>query len=1537
MFNPPITGDKELDAFLSQLVLEGTNGGGTVDGVSANPNTGIISDSTGNIIGYIFRYLAVKYADDNVGTNMTDSPTNKQYYGVYNSDTSSEPSTPASYTWYQVTGGFGTTKFLFYQSVGGRKINLVVSTTAPASGWAIDPGTAIDIDVVTSGTNITVVDSFTSYFSPSVLQVTRQGSPLTPVLTGITPRLYASNASVLVPYVNAATDSDAAFTNNTWRIGNSPTTGLGDISYTNITFANPPTDAGMYALWDTPSAMAGTPATITVPVRFKNSLGIVSQASVSNIQLVFSDPGIQGVSGPTVDISGYTNFVQSIGGTFSPASTELIAVLANINSPTYSWVVSGTTIPTSNLDKITVVPLSSTTIINVTLTVNGSNLSAPIVKNLSMPVVYNGATGATGSAGRMSAFPTIYKWTTSSTPPTRPTTTSTYTWESGSFTAPATWFTSAPSDTTPGSYLWSITVPLNELATVTTSLVDWTITSNPIRGIAYNGTDGDAGSNGAATFVITRSANVSTAPTDAEVIDAIGRTPVAGDIVTVSYNNYNNATIYRYVTDWVLFTTYITGSLIVENTITSDKMVTNLLSTDNVLTRGLTVRDSSGNIILSSVNPLNYTNISPSSSWLNSNVSINSDGTLSNAGGGQVSIVGLGYTGDLEANKTFIDLFGKIQGVSSGANTAVVNSLVTINADGTLSNAGGGQVTASGINAVNVDLSNAPGGILNSNVSLGTLGAGGFAYLSQITSSNISTYIEGAAIGTAQVGVLTAGNIGALTIDASKIAGNTITGDKIAANTITADNINSNNLTIKDASGNTIFGAGTNLDYTRIIADSGWLNSNVSINADGTINNAGGGQVTIAGLDDTVIRSTNAITEANISTYINTGAISNAYIGNFIQSANYVPGATGWQIDKTGSADLNDAIFRGLLVVGSNPVISGTTMTGSGARIYSDGKFALGNSDTNITFNGSVLSLNGSVVSNGNIVDGAITSGKLAEAAVTATKLLDGIISAAKTDLAAISPLTGYLNPDTVDTSQIVNGAVSSLKVLDGAITAAKTDLAALDATTGNLKANTVNAAQLVADSVTSVKIAANAVTAAKTDIAAIDAVNGNLKADTVAAAQLVTDAVTSVKIAANAITEAKINTGAITETKIATDAVTSDKIVANAIVAGKISANAVTAAKIAADAVTADKIAANAVTAAKISADAVTADKISAGSITAVKIATDAVTADKIEANAITSAKIAADSIVSSKIAANAIIADNISANAITSAKIATDAVTADKIISNAITAVKISADAVTAEKIAADSVTAVKIAAGAIVADKIATNAITAIKIDADAITADKIAANAITAVKIAAGAVNADKIAADTVWTNYLRVGSTPVVSGTTMTGSGAVINAAGTFALGNATTNITFNNTQMSLNGNVVATGNLNLNAVTLTSSAFTSTGYVNTEANVWQDAQTITITTNGSQVYITASGSPIIGGYFDGFETYPDDYPVYRLVRDSTILMYGGRNPSMIYSDTPTAGTYTYRLQVITEVPVGALIIAYAGLSNRSLFAIETKR
>lgn len=263
--------------------------------VSSNAVTGEVKGPTGAILGYLYKYMAIKYADSFDGSvGFSDSPTNKAYFGIRNTNSSTESTNPTDYIWNKVTGGFGTTKFLFYLTTGGRQIQFSVTTTAPDGGWLVDPAVSIDLDVVTS----TSIISFAAYFSPSVYQVPRTGSGPTPVFTGITPALYATNKGVIVQFSSGQTDSAGTFVNNTWRIGASSTTGNADIMYTNITIGYPSV-SGDHALWPIPTAMASSPAYMAVPIRYKTSAGVIIQSVVLSTQFIFSDAGTTGPTGAT--------------------------------------------------------------------------------------------------------------------------------------------------------------------------------------------------------------------------------------------------------------------------------------------------------------------------------------------------------------------------------------------------------------------------------------------------------------------------------------------------------------------------------------------------------------------------------------------------------------------------------------------------------------------------------------------------------------------------------------------------------------------------------------------------------------------------------------------------------------------------------------------------------------------------------------------------------------------------------------------------------------------------------------------------------------------------------------------------------------------------------------------------------------------------------------------------------------------------------------------------------------------------------------
>jgi len=147
MFNSPITGNNELDAFLSDV--KSLIGNTSDNGLSANLSTGVISDNTNNtVISYLYRYINIKFADDTVGTNISDNPSNKSYFGVYNTNTSVESVNPANYTWYAASGGFSTTKSLWILVGGGRSITFAVSELQPDNNinWRVAPVRSVDLD-----------------------------------------------------------------------------------------------------------------------------------------------------------------------------------------------------------------------------------------------------------------------------------------------------------------------------------------------------------------------------------------------------------------------------------------------------------------------------------------------------------------------------------------------------------------------------------------------------------------------------------------------------------------------------------------------------------------------------------------------------------------------------------------------------------------------------------------------------------------------------------------------------------------------------------------------------------------------------------------------------------------------------------------------------------------------------------------------------------------------------------------------------------------------------------------------------------------------------------------------------------------------------------------------------------------------------------------------------------------------------------------------------------------------------------------------
>jgi len=87
------------------------------------------------VFQYSERYLSVAYADNATGTsNFSLSPTNRLYYGLLNTSSSSGTYTPDEYTWYFADPSFSTNKFICYANRTGRKFSFATGFAANAAG-----------------------------------------------------------------------------------------------------------------------------------------------------------------------------------------------------------------------------------------------------------------------------------------------------------------------------------------------------------------------------------------------------------------------------------------------------------------------------------------------------------------------------------------------------------------------------------------------------------------------------------------------------------------------------------------------------------------------------------------------------------------------------------------------------------------------------------------------------------------------------------------------------------------------------------------------------------------------------------------------------------------------------------------------------------------------------------------------------------------------------------------------------------------------------------------------------------------------------------------------------------------------------------------------------------------------------------------------------------------------------------------------------------------------------------------------------------
>ena len=208
----------------------GTAVGTDANVLIANVQNGEIT-SNGSVVSYLYQYMSVQYANSSTGgSGFSSNSYNRSYYGLRNTANANPISfNPTDYVWYQVTGGFGTTKTLWYQTIGGRQVQFFPNVSAPAASFITVPdmpsanSTPLNLDTITSAQNNQIVN-VNAYYQANVTPATPAGGTYnftTFVLTppsGWTSNIPSSgNTSVYV--------STATFVGNTDATAAPPATG----------------------------------------------------------------------------------------------------------------------------------------------------------------------------------------------------------------------------------------------------------------------------------------------------------------------------------------------------------------------------------------------------------------------------------------------------------------------------------------------------------------------------------------------------------------------------------------------------------------------------------------------------------------------------------------------------------------------------------------------------------------------------------------------------------------------------------------------------------------------------------------------------------------------------------------------------------------------------------------------------------------------------------------------------------------------------------------------------------------------------------------------------------------------------------------------------------------------------------------------------------------------------------------------------------------------------------------------------------------
>jgi hypothetical protein len=315
-------------------------------------------------LAYLYQYIDVRYADSATGSvNFSTSPTNRLFFGIRNTTTSGPGSNnPADYVYTQVVGGFGTTKFLYYQTNGGRQIQFSAATSPPSSNFVIvTDATSIDLDVLSAtlvASTLSVIYSNGQFFNRNTAGFWSPNAVGNIVSTVANSVVIRSNAVVaqVVKTINYNTAAE------TWSVAN---TGP-DINSNSFTFSTPVINNEFsyfqpFSYNDIYANLNNSLQVSTVESGANGATGTNGLTLYSTYDIgQFFQQGTDGVWVPAANASGYVNGNVTVtavrGNTITGQITRDVGFLSNsvfvtnTSTPLYGLVTttSGVSLQTSD-------------------------------------------------------------------------------------------------------------------------------------------------------------------------------------------------------------------------------------------------------------------------------------------------------------------------------------------------------------------------------------------------------------------------------------------------------------------------------------------------------------------------------------------------------------------------------------------------------------------------------------------------------------------------------------------------------------------------------------------------------------------------------------------------------------------------------------------------------------------------------------------------------------------------------------------------------------------------------------------------------------------------------------------------------------------------------------------------------------------------------------------------------------------------------------------------------------------------------------